>query len=220
MDSKIIQDYLTLPREKRDFSEGLEIYNRFRGNPNLRRLFALKGPTEYNTEKLEYELRSIMERNGTFLNMAPAPPTPKPRNKEIHDKPTGTLAQELAKLQEERKVLLQEAAHLHSRLDIEQDDEKRREACEIIYYNALRINQIHRILDHAAETNEILPEKPITRPDIPLKKNYATMSEAQLIRERNNIRSSMSKNKNNPKRLAELQAASELINSLLKKFQS
>ncbi len=220
MDSKTIREYLSVPRDKRDFAQGLQIYENFRGNPNLKRLFNLKGATTYNVEKLEYELQAILSRIPSD-GAAKETQTPKsPKSKPKEEEPATDLPSALAKLQEERKVLLQEAAHLHSRLDIEQDEEKRRESCEIIVFNSLRINQIHRILEHASETGELLKVEAIRKPDPKRGKDYPSMTEAQLIKERNNLRSSISKNKNNPARLEEIQSRLELVEKLLTKFKS
>jgi hypothetical protein len=197
----------------RDFREGLDLYALGRGNPNLKRLFMLKGPTAYNTEKLEYELRHLLHRLSpqTPVNQKPEP---------VQATPTESLASILAKLQEERKVLLQEAAHLHSRLDMEQNDHTRNEACEIIYYHGLRINQIHRILNHAADKKELLHEKPIRRPETKTETDYDALKEAELIRTLNNLRSRVSKNKHNPARLADIRTRLEQVEKLLERFSS
>jgi hypothetical protein len=197
----------------RNFEEGLKLYAHFRGNPNLKRLFMLKGATAYNTEKLEYELRNALQKL-TQIQPKQEPKTQKPRTD------PKDLAQASSKLQEERKVLLQEAAHLHSRLDIETDEDTRNNSCEIIYFNSLRINQIHRLLEYAVQHGELPDEPPITRPPVKAAENFASFSEAKLIRTRNNLRSQASKNKNNPPKLQQITDRLKEAENLLSRFNA
>lgn len=217
MASNSIREYLDIPAEKRDFNAGLEIYNTLGRNPNLKRLFQIKGPSEYNVAKLENELKEILKREGdkTFEIS-----TPKIKKKEENPEakaPKGKEApKSLTDLTEERKKLLQESAHLHSRLDVTVNKETLRASCETIVYNAMRINQIWKILDHFEQTGEILEEATITKPDPKKSKDYSSMDSGQLIKERNNLRSNITKNKNNPDKLAVLNAQLQIVEDLLK----
>lgn len=219
MTSKDILDYLATPAAERDFKKGLELYEGTRYNRNLMRLFQQKGANSYNTAKLEQELKQAAERMKAQGDQPNAPAQTKPKAQ------TGKPAKaekiypaELQPLIDERNKLLQEGAHLHSRLDVVVNPETLRLSCETIVYNSLRINQIWSIIDHFEATGELLTPEPVKAPKPQKGKDYATMTEAQLVQEKSNIRSSISKNKNKKEKLAEFEAKLKIVEQLLKKF--
>lgn len=176
MKKEIIEIWLN---GKRDYSLGIEIYNRFGDDDFLKNMFA-EADDEWNRERLLEELKALLLMDDYL-------PTPIVRNMEVEHKFDGIKPSELPNAPDpikeaikQRKGLYKEARDAHAQLKAlrlvpgNEFKEKRRHLSKLILQNFDLIKPLWDLTNHYDHFLR-LPEKPVSEST-----DYTLMSEAEL----------------------------------------
>lgn len=215
----IIEQWLNGPR---DYMAGVALYLTYGNNMNLKRVFS-HGPSDYNVEKLAYELEHIKHLGEATEKkkpvhvpqlppqeyVPPVEPAPDRSQYVIQEKP-----ELYHQLHREWRQFYKQASHLHqTQLGMDQHKNDRGKAArQIIELFENEISPRWEMLDYFEEHGHF-PE--VTKPE-PIQ--YVTA--ADMLKRRNNLRTYITKYQDNPKKITQLAAWRKEIEYLNEKLNA
>jgi hypothetical protein len=188
----------------RNYDEGLILYNQYGKNHNLKRVF-MRGPDEYNIEKLLSELEQLREMGRPVIT-APAPETkmdiPQVATANYEDRSHLIVQDKPAKhkeLHDQWRKAYKEASHIHqTQLVMEMHKNERGEAAgRIIHLFENIIAPCWDQLDHFEKYGS-WPESQVET------KTYETP--AEILTRRNTLRTYIARSKGDPKKITKIEA--------------
>lgn len=196
------------------WEQGVALYEKWGNNINLKRLFKNSLPTDYLREKLKHELQALEIKPVAEIATVVSPPPV--TNEEQVTEILNTTPSDFRKLEPKKLAqidyeqlppelklkytrkgeLYKQSVFLKVQMGFMTTDEKRYECAEKIVMNRQEIDGIWAELDYWAEHNQLMPnfKKAVVKHVDEIK------DRAELINRRNNLRSSISKNKNKPQK--------------------
>lgn len=184
-----VRQWLSSPR---NYEQGLALYKNY-GTSNALKLVLAIGSTPYNRTKLAELLQNLLPPAlpkpviaTPVQTKAAATTTPKP---EI----TGPDQQ----LEQDWKGLYKDAAFLHGQLHTAKTDAERKDLAAAILDNFDAIGKIDNQQEYVKEHGKLPPSGATPKP-------VADLTAIEISNELLNLRSKISKQKNNPKRAAEV----------------
>lgn len=221
-----IQEWLDSPT--RNYGVGVQYFSKYSTNSFLKKLF-LKSEDDYNFNRLMRELQSIVDdainppkpEVPPIIESDAAPAAPEEDVPAVPEEYTkfgeGVAKVDVSKLPEELQLLVAEKGQLyrqcsfiHSRLMLIETDQERAKKAEELVMKYRRIQEIWIELDYF-EQYKIIRPKSKNAPDV------SKMTLVKLIHHRNNLRTKVSRYRNQPESdlyrnaVAELEAVKLLI---------
>ena len=205
-----IQEWLN---SDRNYAAGVALYNTHGTNVNLKRFFT-RPETKLTTDKLLYELQQLVQ---PMVQV----PTPKPEDFIKHTPITkpkidrALLPQQYQALDVKKGRLYDMARYLRTQLEnaVEQNQKEKLQDLALKIVKTWReIDAIWLKLDYWNEHGQMMPETGKAKIDLD------TATENEMLKHRNNLRSSVSKLKKKPKRVNDLIEKQKQLDIVVKKL--
>lgn len=214
-----------------DFKQGVKLYEKYGLKGQLKKLFKLKGPTQYNVNKLHFELSEIEARlkavNG---NLVPPPEKTTFKLPDVSDFVKHTVPKHapltekdlppaLNKLRVENGARFRYMGALHNELFKCEDQEARGVIAGKILESEAKNVANWKIIDHYLDTGIILLPETTEVPSV-LDNSNNPLTEAEIVKELYLIRPNISKNKNKPHRAEQVKLWEARRDELMRLLQN